>query len=65
MVVGMAALAPGADAEALYAAANLEEDWQAEQWGWDDQAAQRRARKQAEFVTAARFAALAGGAAAI
>ena len=58
LVVGLAGLEPGADAEALYAAANLEEDWQAEQWGWDREAEGRRARRQAEFAAAARFAAL-------
>ena len=59
LVVGLAALEPGADAEALYAAANLEQDWQAELWGWDHEAEARRARKLAEFAAAARFAALA------
>ena len=60
LVIGLAALAPGADAPALYAAANLEEDWQAERWGWDPEAEARRARKLAEFAAAARFAALLG-----
>ena len=59
LVVGLAALDPGADAESLFAAANLEEDWQAEQWGWDWEAEDRRARKLAEFAAGARFAALA------
>lgn len=58
LVVGLAALEPQADAEALYAAANLEEDWQAELWGWDSEAEARRAKKFAEFASAARFAAL-------
>ena len=60
LVVGLAALEPGADAEALFAAANLEEDWQAELWGWDHEAEARRARRLAEFVAAARFAGLIG-----
>ena len=50
---------PDADPEALFAAANLEQDWQAEQWGWDWEAEQTRARKLAAFVAAARFASLA------
>ncbi len=58
LVVGLAALEPGADAAALYAVANLEEDWQAELWGWDWEAEQRRAKKLAEFTAAVRFAAL-------
>ena len=61
LAIGLAALEPGADAEALFAASNLEEDWQAEQWGWDWQAEETRARKLATFVQAARFAVLARG----
>ena len=61
LTIGLAALEPGADAEALFAASNLEEDWQAEQWGWDYEAEATRARKLATFVQAARFAVLAGG----
>ena len=59
LVIGLAALEPDADAETLFAASNLEEDWQAEQWGWDYQAEETRARKLATFVQAARFAVLA------
>ena len=61
LTIGLAALDPGADAEALFSASNLEEDWQAEQWGWDYQAEETRARKLATFVQAARFAVLARG----
>lgn len=59
LVIGLAAMQPGADGEALFAASNLEEDWQAEQWGWDHEAEVTRARKLATFVAATRFAALA------
>ncbi len=59
LTIGLAALEPGADAEALFAASNLEEDWQAEQWGWDWQAEATRARKLATFAQATRFAVLA------
>lgn len=59
LVVALAALEPGADPEALFAAANLEEDWQAEQWGEDAEAQVLRARRVREFVAAARFAGLA------
>ena len=59
LVIGLAALEPGADATALFAASNLEEDWQAEQWGWDHEAEVTRARKLATFASAARFAVLA------
>ena len=61
LVIGLAALEPDADAATLFAASNLEEDWQAEQWGWDYQAEETRARKLATFVQAARFAVLARG----
>ena len=59
LVIGLAALEPGADAEALFAASNLEEDWQAEQWGWVDDAEETRAKRLGTFVQAARFAVLA------
>ncbi|MCX7284065.1 MAG: molecular chaperone [Novosphingobium sp.] len=59
LVIGLAALAPGADLDALWDAANLEEDWQAELWGKDEEALERRALRSAAFAAAARFAALA------
>lgn len=61
LVLGLAALADRADPIALWAAANLEEDWQAELWGKDAEAEARRARREATFAAAARFAALARG----
>ncbi len=60
LVIGLAALEDGADGEALWAAANLEEDWQAEQWGKDDEALALRARRFMEFESAMRFAGLVG-----
>jgi len=59
LVVALAALAPGADAEALWNAANLEEDWQADLWGKDAEAEARRERRFASFAAAMRFAELA------
>jgi chaperone required for assembly of F1-ATPase len=56
LMVALAALEPGADPAALYAAANAEEDWQAEQWGWEWTAEERRARRLADFEKAVRFA---------
>jgi chaperone required for assembly of F1-ATPase len=56
LVVALAALDGTADAEALWHAANLEEDWQAEHWGWDRNAEQRRAQKLGEFTRAMQFA---------
>jgi chaperone required for assembly of F1-ATPase len=59
LVIALAALAPQADAEALWDAANLEEDWQAELWGKDAEAEARRERRFATFEAAMRFAQLA------
>lgn len=60
LVIGLAAIQPDADAESLWAAASLEEDWQAELWGRDAEAeAVRKARFEA-FALAIRFVALAG-----
>lgn len=61
LTVALAALEPDADADALWTAANLEEDWQAEQWGEDAEAAAVRARRLQAFRAAARFARLAAG----
>ena len=58
LVIGLAALEPGANGETLWAAANLEEDWQAELWGKDAEALAMRARRLAEFSAAMRFAGL-------
>ncbi len=59
LVLGLQALEPGADIDTLWDAANLEEDWQAQLWGKDAEALERRARRHAAFAAAARFAALA------
>ncbi len=59
LVLGLMAIKPGADIDALWDAANLEEDWQAELWGKDAEAQDRRARRHAAFAAAARFAVLA------
>ncbi len=61
LTVGLAALEPGADPAALFAAANAEEDWQAEHWGWEWTAEDRRARRLADFEKAAAFARAARG----
>lgn len=59
LVIGLAALEPEADAEALWNAANLEEDWQVELWGRDYEAEAHRALRFQAFATAMRFAQLA------
>lgn len=59
LVLGLEALEPDADTETLWDAANLEEDWQAELWGKDAEALERRVLRHAAFIAAAQFAALA------
>lgn len=59
LVAGLAALEDRTDSDALFAAANCEEDWQAELWGWDPQAEERRAARLETFRQAAEFARLA------
>jgi chaperone required for assembly of F1-ATPase len=59
LVIGLAALQDEAESGALWIAAELEEEWQAEQWGRDAEAEERRTRRAAAFAQAARFAALA------
>lgn len=61
LVIGLAALEPGADAEALWAAANLEEDFQTELWGNDADAQALRARRLGEFSRAMDFVRLVRG----
>ena len=59
LTLGLVALEPGAVIDALWDAANLEEDWQAELWGKDAEAFERRVLRHAAFAAAARFAELA------
>jgi chaperone required for assembly of F1-ATPase len=59
-LVGALALAEGAaDAETLWRAALVDEDWQAEQWGEDALAVQARAGRRRDFDAGVRFLALA------
>ncbi|RHW19035.1 ATPase [Sphingomonas gilva] len=59
-LVGALALAEGAiDADTLWAAATVDEAWQAEQWGEDAEAARALAARRADYDAAARFLGLA------
>lgn len=58
LTTALAALEDDADLDALFAAANLEEDWQAMQWGWDGEALARRDGRLAGFRLAAELARL-------
>lgn len=55
LAVGMSSLKPDANPESLWAAANLEEDWQVEQWGSDYEAEMVRKRRTADFMNAHAF----------
>lgn len=59
LIVALTALDADASPEDLFAAANLEEDWQAQMWGQDEEAARVRAAREAAFAAAMRFARLA------
>jgi chaperone required for assembly of F1-ATPase len=61
LIVGLAALEDGADPEALWSAANLEEDWQIELWGADEEAIALRKRRLGEFTRTLEFARAARG----
>ncbi|MAY19069.1 MAG: molecular chaperone [Erythrobacteraceae bacterium] len=59
LLVGLNALDPDADGEALWQAASLEEEWQAEQWGREEEAEERRVKRQSDFLTSRSLALLA------
>lgn len=56
LCIGLSALDADADGEALWDAANLEEDWQTELWGCDAEAEARRAKRKGDFLFALKFA---------
>ena len=59
LCIGLESIREGADGENLWDAANLEEDWQAELWGIDAEAQQRRDKRKRDFLRAMAFARLA------
>lgn len=61
LVIGLTALETSDDPIPLWRAASLEEDWQVEQWGRDEEAEERREKREADFLNAHRFARLARG----
>jgi len=58
LVIALAALDAEIDADALWRAAQLDEDWQIERWGEDAEAAARRAALRADIDAALRFLSL-------
>lgn len=61
LTIGLEAIRPGAYAEALWNAAELETDWQVELWGEDWEATELRALRFKAFTLAITFAGLARG----
>ncbi|MXP27591.1 molecular chaperone [Porphyrobacter algicida] len=61
LTIGLSALEPDADSQTLWDAANLEEDWQAEQWGSDAEAEDRCEFRRHSFAAALAFARAAQG----
>ncbi|MEM7703670.1 MAG: ATP12 family protein [Pseudomonadota bacterium] len=59
LTIGLSALEPDADTGQLWRAASLEEEWQADEWGRDEEAEERRAKRAADFERARLFARLA------
>ncbi|MDQ2893532.1 MAG: ATPase [Pseudomonadota bacterium] len=58
LILTLALLDHAADADAIWAAAYVDEDWQAEMWGEDYLATATRAANRAEFDAATRFLSL-------
>lgn len=61
LIIALAALHEGANAQTLWAAAELEEEWQADLWGREQEAEERRARRFAAFSAAMSFAGVVRG----
>lgn len=60
LVIALAVLDGRIAAEEGWRLSRLDEDWQAEQWGEDEEAAAQAAHRRAGFLDAARFLALLG-----
>lgn len=55
LITGLSAADVEADALALWEAASLEEEWQAQEWGRDEEAEDRRAKRTRDFLKAREF----------
>lgn len=62
LIVALSAIHTDADPLELWAAASLEENWQADLWGRDAEAEDRRAKRQAAFLKAHEMTVLSLGA---
>ncbi|MEM7665992.1 MAG: ATP12 family protein [Pseudomonadota bacterium] len=61
LVIGLTAARPDTEPTELWRAASLEEEWQADLWGRDPEAEERRAKREADFLRACEFTRLAQG----
>lgn len=59
LVIALSASNPEADGEQLWQAASLEEEWQAELWGRDEEAEARREKRRSDFLKARELVLLA------
>ncbi|WCP72012.1 ATP12 family chaperone protein [Sphingomonas hankookensis] len=55
LLLGLAVVERAIDADTAWAAAHVDEDWQAEQWGEDELAAETRAARASDYRAAIRF----------
>lgn len=55
LLLALALVEEAFDADTIWAAAHVDEDWQVERWGEDILAAERRTARRAEFDAALRF----------
>lgn len=60
LVLGFAAASGWRDADEIWRMSRLDEDWQAEQWGQDEEAAEEAEKKRRDFHHAKRFFDLSG-----
>lgn len=55
LVIGLAAIGDAAGIEALWRASRIDETWQQEQWGIDEDARAQAVAKESDFLAAKRF----------
>lgn len=55
LITGLSAAQPNADAQSLWQAACLEEEWQIEKWGRDEEAEEVREKRSKDFLKAREF----------
>ena len=55
LILALALLEEAGDADTIWTAAHIDEDWQADRWGEDALATEARAAKRREFDAAVRF----------